>query len=74
MFHGGDEPPVPPYNNEPVTAQYFEVKREHMVPHITTAGADYSVLKRDNVSRVPFHDTSAGGDYSVLKREEREVS
>ena len=73
LFYGGDEPPILSYN-EPVTAQYFEVKQEHTVPHVTVAREDYSVLKRDNVSHVPFHNISAGGDYSVLKREEREVS
>ena len=45
-------PPVPPYKNEPVTAQYSEVKRENMTPHVmlhrTTAGGDYSVLKRED--------------------------
>ena len=73
LFHGGDEPPVPPYNG-PVTKQYSEVKREdvalHVLPHINTPAGDYSVLKRD----VPLYNVTAGGDYSVLKREEREVS
>ena len=69
LLYGEDEPP---YNNEHVTAQYFEVKREHMPPHVTAARGDYSVLKRDDISH--FHNTAAGGEYSVLKREEREVS
>ena len=79
MFHGGDEPLVPPYNNVPVTAQYFEVKRKDMAHHVmlhnnTAAGGDYSVLKRDGIPHVPLHNVTARGDYSVLKREEREVS
>ena len=78
LFHGGDEPPVPPYN-EPVTAQYSEVKREHVTPHIlphnsTASGGHYSVLKRDDIPLVSLHNVVAGGDYSVIKREEREVS
>ena len=74
LLYGEDEPLVPPYNNEHVTAQYFEVKREHMPPHVTAARGDHSVLKRDDISHVSFHNTAAGGEYSVLKREEREVS
>ena len=46
LFHGGDEPPVPPYI-WPVTTEYCEVKREHMVPHVTASGRNYSVLKRE---------------------------
>ena len=79
MFHGGDQPFVPPYNNEPVTAQYFEVKREYMAHHVmlhnnTVVGGDYSVLNRDGVSHVPLQNVTTGGDYSVLKRKEREVT
>ena len=73
-----------------MTAQYSEVKREdmapHLLPHISTAvEGDYSALKRDDIPHVPLHNVTAGGDYSVikrndgddysvLKREEREVS
>ena len=77
LFHGVNEPPACPYIG-PVTAQYSEVKREHMVlhiiPHSTNAGEDYSLLKRDNIPHVSLHNIKAGEDYSVLKREEREVS
>ena len=69
MFYGGDEPPVPPYNG-PVTAQYFEDKQEHTVPHVTVAGGDYSILKRDDIPHVPLHNVTAGGDYSVIKRDD----
>ena len=52
-----------------MTAQYFEVKQEHTVPHVTAAGGDYSVLKRDNIPHVPLHNLTAG-DYSALKRDD----
>ena len=72
LFHGGDEPPLPPYN-EPVTAQYSEVKRKDLACHVlpynsTTAGGDYSVLKRDDISHIPLYNVTAGEDYSVIKR------
>ena len=51
LFHGGDEPLIPPYNR-PMTAQYFEVMRERVAPHVlpntsTVPGGDYSVLRRE---------------------------
>ena len=46
LFHGEDEPPVPLYIG-PVTTEYSEVKREHMVPHVTASGGNCSVLKRE---------------------------
>ena len=74
LFHGGDEPPVAPYNG-PVTAHYSEAKRELMAPHVlpynsTAAGGDYSVLKRDDIPHVSLHNVTAGGDYSVIKRDD----
>ena len=48
LFHVGDEPAILTYNGS-VTAQYSEVKREHMTPCVpphtsTTAEGDYSIL------------------------------
>ena len=72
LFHGGDDPLVPPCNGL-MTAQYSEVKREnmapHLLPHISTTARDYSVLKRDDISNVPLHNVTVGKDYSVIKRD-----
>ena len=56
-----------------MTAQYSEVKREHVTPHVlphhsTTTGGDYSVLKRPDIPHVTLHNVTAGGDYYVMKR------
>ena len=74
LIYDGDEPPVPPYSR-PLTAQYSEVKREHVTPHVlphnsTAAEGDYSVLKKDNISCVLLHNVTFGGDYSVIKRDD----
>ena len=50
-------------------AQYPEVKRDHMVPHGTGAGEDYSILKREDISHALLHNMTAE-DYSMLKRDD----
>ena len=45
LFHCEDNPPISPYNDEPVIIQYSQVKREHIAPH--TVEGNYSVLKRE---------------------------
>ena len=57
-----------------MTAQYSEIKRNDMAPHVllhtsTVYQGDYSVLKRDDIPNVPLHNVTAGGDYSVISRD-----
>ena len=45
----------------------------HLLPHTSTAaaaGEDYSVLKRNDIPKIPLHNVTAGGDYSVIKRDD----
>ena len=51
-------------------AQYFEVEREDMLPHVSTAGGGYSVLKRDDVPHVSLHNLTTGGNYFIIKRDD----
>ena len=64
---------VLPHTSTAAEGDYSVLKREdvpHVPLHNVTAGEEYSVISRDDIS----YGKAAGGDYSVLKREEGEVS